>query len=263
MTVRRFEAFDDNYIWGIEEKSNFLIVDPGDPEPIIEFLRENKTLKLAGILITHHHFDHVGGINKLTNLNDLSIYCNDNISFCDDRKCNSLPIIGPFGFEKYGVNNFVKEKDSFFFGKQRFTVIEIPGHTNDHIGFLCEHNDLNKNISLFCGDTLFAAGCGRILGGKAEDLYASLNKISVLPEKAMIYCAHEYTLDNIMFAESQFPDDERIKRRKENIVNLRHSGIPTVPSKLLEEKITNPFLRCKNIEEFIKMRNAKDKWKPK
>ena len=156
----------------------------------------------------------------------------------------------------------VREGEQFTFEEKNFTVLEIPGHTSNHIGYFCEDN-INGNLkSVFCGDTLFAAGCGKILGGTAYDLFYSLMKLAKLPENTLIYCAHEYTLANIEFASELFPNDFYIKKRKQNIENSRRLGLATVPSTIKEEIQTNPFLRCKNLIEFAEMRITKDNWTP-
>lgn len=265
MIVKRFEAFNDNYIWGIESDNNYLIVDPGDPEPIINFFQKSKKAKLAGILITHHHNDHVGGIKNLTNKNNFNFFALNKINFQGSNDnftkiSNKIPVIGPIGFDKYGVNYPVKEADNFKFGLINLTVLEIPGHTSNHIGYLCSNKPCDDDLSIFCGDTLFAAGCGKILGGTAIDLYKSISRIANLPNNTLVYCAHEYTLNNIEFASELFPNDSDIKARRLTVKNSRKLGLATVPSTIKEEKLTNPFLRCKNVTEFTEMRIAKDNW---
>lgn len=265
MRVKRFEAFSDNYIWGVEYNNNYLIVDPGDPDPIINFFQSSTKAKLAGILITHHHHDHVGGIKKLINPDNLNFFIFNKIKFQNSndslvKNLEEIPIIGPIGFEKYGVNLPVKEADNFNFGLIDFTVLEIPGHTSNHLAYLCSNNSQDDEMSIFCGDTLFAAGCGKILGGTASDLYNSIFRIANLPNNTLVYCAHEYTLANIEFASELFPDDADIKARKLIVKNSRRQGLATVPTTIKEEKLTNPFLRCKNVIEFTEMRMAKDNW---
>ncbi len=261
MTIKRFNAFDDNYIWGIESNKSFLIVDPGDSKPILDFFNSNPDKTLAGILITHHHSDHVGGIKELIDISNNKFFSTGMIEFGKTKKLNSIPVFGPIGFEKYGVNIPVKEADNFMFGRKHLTVLEIPGHTSNHIGYLCREGNNSLTTRLFCGDTLFAAGCGRILGGKVDDLYDSLLRLAELPDSTLVYCAHEYTLANIEFASQQFPDDVEIKLRKSLIENSRKDGMATVPTTIKEEKLTNPFLRCKSIDEFAAMRKAKDRWR--
>lgn len=260
MTIKRFEAFEDNYIWAIESENNYLIVDPGDSKPIIEFFQTHADAKLAGILITHHHHDHVGGIKKLTDSVNNYFFAPNQIKFNKPNKTNVIPIIGPVGFEKYGVNTPVHEGNCFKLGFKTFKVLEIPGHTSDHIGYLCKNSNKDEGMSIFCGDTLFAAGCGKLLGGKASELFTSLIRLAKLPENTSIYCAHEYTLNNIRFASQLFPNDVEIQMRKLRIESSRLIGLATVPSTILEEKKTNPFFRCKNIKEFAQMRTAKDNW---
>tara|TARA_E500000331_G_C17192018_1_gene685362 strand:- start:363 stop:1154 length:792 start_codon:yes stop_codon:yes gene_type:complete len=262
MTVKRFEAFVDNYIWGIESNNNLLIVDPGDSEPIKKFLHNSSDVKIAGILITHHHKDHIGGIRQLINSTNSNFFSENKIKFNNPKTFSGIPVIGPIGFEKYGVTVPVIEGELFAFGEMQFTVLEIPGHTSDHIGYLCKSSLHKNNLSVFCGDTLFAAGCGKVLGGTFPELFNSLKRLSKLPENTLIYCAHEYTLANIEFASHLFPNDLNIQKRKSAIQNSRRLGLPTIPSTIKEEIQTNPFLRCMNPKEFSEMRIAKDNWNP-
>ena len=218
-------AFEDNYIWVIanHHQQSALIVDPGDAQPVIAYLEQHR-LKLGGILITHHHWDHVNGVA------DLVEYCR-------------VPVYGSTlnGFSKIthhldeGAQNFTP---AYF---PNFRVLAIPGHTNDHIGFYAGE-------ILFCGDTLFSGGCGRLFEGSAEQLYKSLQKIAALPDTTKIYCAHEYTLNNLRFAQHVEPSNPYIKNRIKTLRLIREQGLPTVPSLLREEKQTNPFLRCSSPE---------------
>jgi len=212
-------AFNDNYIWLIHasDRRHVLIVDPGDAEQVIEAIEKHQLIP-AGILITHHHDDHIGGVSQL-----IAEY--------------NIPVHGS------NISSIVVE------GFPDITVLDVAGHTADHIAFLIEDN-------LFCGDTLFAAGCGRLLGGTAEQLFNSLTLISALPPATNIYCAHEYTLANLAFAATVEPENIDIKQRILATKVLREQGRASVPSQLSLELQTNPFLRC----DEITIKKAAEKW---
>jgi hydroxyacylglutathione hydrolase len=213
-------AFKDNYIWLIHDTSSgcAAIVDPGDSTPVVSSL--NKLgIKPIAILITHHHHDHIGGVQGLVSQFD-------------------IPVYGPAGEDIPGINHTLKEGDKVKLNHidTEFEIIDVPGHTAGHIAYHCRGK-------LFIGDTLFMAGCGRLFEGTAEQMYKSLSKIMQLSDDTEIYCAHEYTLANLHFAETVEPENQDIKRRIEWCKKQRESGIPTVPGTLLAEKNTNPFLR--------------------
>jgi hydroxyacylglutathione hydrolase len=213
-------AFNDNYIWVLydENKRDAWIVDPGDAAPVIKTLKDLH-LNLKGILITHHHWDHSGGIDAL-------LHYQKNISV--------------FGSVKSPINTIthrLKENDEIDCASIKLTVLEIPGHTLDHIAFY------NANM-LFCGDTLFSFGCGKIFEGTPSQMYHSLQKIVQLPETTAIYCGHEYTLANLQFAHFIEPNNESIIYKLEEVKSLREANKPTLPSFLFAEKQLNPFLRC-------------------
>lgn len=214
-------ALKDNYIWVIfhSDTKESYVVDPGDSAPVITFLKQNN-LKLSGILITHHHWDHVHGVEGL-----LMEY--------------HAPVIGSYGSSLSTLTDRVKEGDVVAFSANlpTFQVFEIPGHTLDHIAFY--HDDI-----LFCGDTLFGAGCGRLFEGTGEMLYASLQKLAQLPDDTRVYCAHEYTLLNLQFAHHVEPKNLHVKQRLLETERLYQQHQPSVPSQLGLEKATNPFLRC-------------------
>tara|TARA_R110000851_G_scaffold147433_3_gene287318 strand:- start:720 stop:1490 length:771 start_codon:yes stop_codon:yes gene_type:complete len=221
LQIHAVKAFNDNYIWLLQsaENQDVLIVDPGDAGPVINFIEKND-LHPAAILVTHHHNDHVGGIRRLDDLYD-------------------LPVFGP-------QREHIKTVDTPLYAQAdqqlhpsfpHFRVIDTPGHTPGHISYLVENN-------LFCGDTLFAGGCGRLLGGTAEQLFDSLQKIKQLPDDTRIYCAHEYTLANLQFAKAVDPKNNDLLERLAKTEALREQQIATVPSQLEVEKLTNPFLRC-------------------
>jgi len=213
-------AFQDNYIWLIqaENSQKTLIVDPGDATPVIAALKQ-QNLQPVAILITHHHADHVGGISELlTHFN--------------------LPVYGPASEKIPAINYPLQARDDLYIDPDfpTFQVLDTPGHTAGHICYLTE----NK---LFCGDTLFAGGCGRLLGGTAPDLFASLQLLSILPADTEIYCAHEYTEANLRFANAVDNDNPALVKRIELTRQTRAANKPTVPSVLADELATNPFLR--------------------
>lgn len=214
-------ALKDNYIWAIvnTQQKKALIVDPGEAKPVVDFLIQ-QALTLEGILITHHHWDHTNGVLEL-------------------QKAYDVPVIGPASNQISNITMPVKEGDQIEIANfPLFTVMDIPGHTLDHLAYYTKD-------ALFCGDTLFAAGCGRLFEGTAEEMYHSLMKLAGLPKTTKIYCAHEYTLKNLQFAETVEPQNSFIPQRMAAIKQLRDQHKPSLPSTLEEELKTNPFLRCK------------------
>lgn len=204
-------ALKDNYIWSIQTEKGMIIVDPGESQPVLDFLEKQKT-KCFAILITHHHFDHVGGVDALYEHNDeIIIYGPEN-----------LPITSP-----------VKQtKSSLIVEGIRFETIKVPGHTLDHISYY-------DGKHLFIGDTLFSAGCGRVFEGTHKQMLQSLDSICELPDTTIIYCAHEYTLNNLFFAKFVEPDNKYID---EHIEYVNQCSI-SLPTTLKKEKLINPFLR--------------------
>jgi len=219
-------AFSDNYIWLIcdENKKFAAIVDPGDSRPVIEALESND-IKPIAILITHFHSDHVGGISGLLD------------------RYPSLPVYGPASERIPHITNSLKGNETIRIDEidSEFQVMNVHGHTAGHIAYYTQ--DTNGESKLFCGDTLFAAGCGRVFNGTMKDLHYSLQIISQLPEDTLIYCAHEYTLDNLGFAKWVEPDSGDVLAREEADRALIDADQATVPSRLSLELETNPFLR--------------------
>jgi hydroxyacylglutathione hydrolase len=213
-------AFRDNYIWTLRDARHAAVVDPGEARPVLEFLaREN--LRLVAVLATHHHPDHVGGIAELL-------------------AAQRVPVYGPRGEPIATVDHPVAEGDTVRIPQlaASFSVLDIPGHTRAHVAYYGAG-------SLFCGDTLFACGCGRLFEGTAQQMYASLSKLASLPDETKVYCGHEYTLANIGFAKAVEPGNAALDAREGRDRRLRAAGKPTLPSTLGEEKATNPFLRCR------------------
>jgi hydroxyacylglutathione hydrolase len=212
-------AFTDNYIWCLNDATHAVVVDPGDADPVLAYLTKNK-LTLSAILITHHHHDHTGGIAKLA-----SAY-------------PDVPVIGPRGNHIRGITKSVSQGDAVHLPilSLHFQVMEVPGHTLDHIAFF--GHDI-----VFCGDTLFSAGCGRLFEGSPEQMLHSLNKLKRLPDSTTICGAHEYTLANVDFALAVESDNNALIEYQKWAKAQRNKGKPTLPSTLSEQKKINPFLR--------------------
>jgi len=211
-------AFKDNYVWTMRSATHAAVVDPGEARPVLDYLAREK-LALAAILATHHHPDHVGGIAEL-------------------RQKYPVPVYGPRHEPIATLTHPVSEGDTVTIPELGavFSVLDIPGHTRAHIAYYGAG-------ALFCGDTLFACGCGRVFEGTAEQMYASLSKLRALPDDTKVYCGHEYTLANIGFARNVEPQNAALAAREGRDRKLREAGKPTVPSTMREEKATNPFLR--------------------
>lgn len=219
MNIVPIPAFSDNYIWTIRDATHAVVVDPGDAQPVIDYLRR-EGLELAAILNTHHHADHVGGNAAL-----LALF--------------PVPIYGPRDERIPEVTVAVGEGDQItlpHFDVQ-LGVSEIPGHTRTHIAF-------HGAGMLFCGDTLFAAGCGRLFEGTPEQMHRSLSKLAALPGDTAVYCGHEYTVSNIKFARAVEPDNAALAAWGMRAQRLRDTDRPTLPTDLALELETNPFLRC-------------------
>lgn len=214
-------ALKDNYIWALVNKTKHccVIVDPGSAKPVLDFLKTHE-LKLSAILVTHHHWDHTDGISEIIQHHPATVFgpALENIPHCTHK---------------------VSEPQTVHLSELELTlqVINTPGHTMDHI---CYYG-MN---SLFCGDTLFTGGCGRAFEGTPEQLYHSLEKLAMLPDKTQIYCGHEYTQKNLEFALGLEDNNLILRERLKFADEQRDRGLPTVPSTLGIEKETNPFLRC-------------------
>lgn len=225
-------AFDDNYIWCIHNGQSALVVDPGDAQPTLEYLRANE-LTLKGILVTHHHADHTGGILSLL-----------------DALGERIPVYGPVGDNIPGRSVVVMQDDKVEIAAPRISlkVFEVPGHTLSHIAYFANMQANVLEPMLFCGDTLFASGCGRLFEGTPTQMSESLSKYSALPKNTLVYCAHEYTLSNIRFALAVEPNNFNLIGWAERAQSLREQGLPTIPTTIGQELQVNPFMRTSQPE---------------
>ncbi|MES2103584.1 MAG: hydroxyacylglutathione hydrolase [Pseudomonadota bacterium] len=222
LSILTVPAFDDNYLWIIHDGRHAAVVDPGDAASILAAL-EARHLELSAILLTHHHADHIGGVPALLAHRQVPVFgpSNDNIAVVTQKLQQDQRITVPeLGLE--------------------LDVMEVPGHTRGHIAYYAAGQHW-----LFCGDTLFAAGCGRLFEGTPSQMLASLDKLAALPDDTAVYCAHEYTMSNLRFAREVEPDNQALLKRILVEQEKRDQGIPTVPTRIALERQTNPFLRIR------------------
>lgn len=244
-------ALKDNYIWIIcdPDRKQALAIDPGEATNVQAYL-ERAGLNLTGILLTHHHWDHTNGVAGLKEWSGCQVYG------AADNALVDVPIDQHFKPKDFAIE---------------FDILRIPGHTLDHLAFY-------TGEWLFCGDTLFAAGCGRVFEGTMEQMYVALEKLASLPSTTRVYCAHEYTLNNLKFAQTVEPDNQAIQAKINKVTQLRAHHLPSLPSTIAEELATNPFLRCRepsvvasaehhaqqqlttSLAVFQTLRQWKDKW---
>ncbi len=212
-------AFRDNYIWLLQRHGHAVLVDPGDAVPALEYLRSHH-LMLDAILITHHHSDHIDGVEELMQVFPVTVYAPQKESY-------------------FFSHQPVTENDEILLATLgiRLKVMETPGHTLGHVAYYGAN-------CLFCGDTLFGCGCGRLFEGSGAQLYSSLQKLIQLPGETRVFCAHEYTLQNIRFARILDSGNTDLAKRENDVETLRKHGSPTLPSTIALEIATNPFLRC-------------------
>lgn len=221
LTIHPLPAFSDNYIWLIEDaqRRHCVAVDPGQAAPVLGWLEAHPGYQLSALLITHEHPDHTGGITELK-----AAY----------PQCR---VIGPADLA--GIDEGVHDGQTLSLLDYPLNVLAVPGHTPRHLAYLLEDGQRH----LFSGDTLFAAGCGRLFGGTAQQLHHSLQRLAALPGDTLVYCAHEYTLSNLRFAAAVEPDNPAVLARLEAVSRLREAGGISLPSNLALELETNPFLR--------------------
>lgn len=230
MNLISIAALQDNYIWLLSNKENHcVIVDPGEAKPVLDAINEHQ-LTPEAILLTHHHHDHVDGVAEL-----VARYAN-------------LPVFGPRETQKCGATQIVEEGITLSLLDSDFSVLAVPGHTSGHIAYYSQP-------FLFCGDTIFSAGCGRIFEGTPKQLFDSIQKISKLPDDTLICCAHEYTLSNLKFANAIWPEEPTIKAYLHKISQMREKSLSTLPTTLGLERKINLFLRCHDIDLKRKLSN--------
>ena len=225
INIEPIEAFSDNYIWLVTTNEGSIVIDPGESSKTIELLKK-RDLNLKAILITHHHFDHTGGIDEVKLFSSAKVYGPKNDISSIDVRVEVGQALSLIGID--------------------FEIIELPGHTLDHIAF---YTNNNGNPLLFCGDTLFAGGCGRVFEGTFEQMHESLMKLKSLPANTKVYSGHEYTTANLSFAKEVEPLNKNIISRYNEVLKLRKEGIPTLPTTIEIELKTNPFFRC-DVEEI-------------
>lgn len=218
LDVHAIPAFTDNYLWLLSRGRDAVIVDPGDAAPVLKTLEE-RGLNLSAILVTHWHPDHIGGINKL-------------------RESHPVPVYGPRAelARIPQLTHALDDGDQVTVLGTTFDVLAVPGHTLGHIAYFA-------NLQLFCGDTLFSAGCGRLFEGTPQQMHAALGRLAALPSQTQVYCTHEYTLANLAFAVAVEPNNKKLFQRLEEVRKLRAQGLPSLPTTLGLELATNPFLR--------------------
>lgn len=229
-------AFADNYIWLLHDGNNALVVDPGEAAPALRALEEHR-LHAAGILVTHHHADHCGGVGEMQRTTGAAIYApaNERAPIADGVPVQ--PVRGGDSFEALGLH---------------WRVLDVPGHTAGHVAYFTEN--MNSAPLLFCGDALFCGGCGRIFEGTPAQMLASLDALAALPGATQVCAAHEYTLANLRFAQQVEPDNGALAQHLAHCEQLRASGQPTLPSTIALEQAINPFLRsrCPTVAQAVR-----------
>ena len=230
-------ALKDNYIWLVHDGSRAWVVDPGDAKPVRAALEKHQ-LELAGILVTHHHADHTAGIATL-------------LEDANHHNLTPLPVYGPAHETIAAVSHPVQGGDTISLLGMQFLVLDIPGHTAGHIAFYAPtaQPHLSGDMALqqpwlFCGDTLFSAGCGRLFEGTPEQMKASLDQLAALPDSTLVCCTHEYTVANVKFALAVEPNNTQLLIYQHLCAQKRQAGLPTLPSTIAQECAINPFLRA-------------------
>jgi hydroxyacylglutathione hydrolase len=239
LRVSLIPVLQDNYVFVIERGQQAAVVDPAVADPVIGEL-ERRGLELVAILHTHHHSDHIGGTPGLLQRWPKARV----IASAADRSRIPLQTEGVQGGDQINLLG------------QNVQVLEVPGHTRCHLAYV-----LGESGHLFCGDTLFAGGCGRLFEGSAEQMHHALQTLATLPDDTRIWCAHEYTESNLRWAAAQQPNDQAIAERLEAVRQRRSRGEATIPSTIEMEKATNLFVRARTAEELALLRQSKDHWR--
>ncbi|MDA0577481.1 MAG: hydroxyacylglutathione hydrolase [Verrucomicrobia bacterium] len=235
MEIEPLPALDDNYIYALIANGDAAVVDPGTPAPVEALLRR-RSLRLQTILLTHAHGDHIMGAAPL-------------------RAQTGCSVVGPAGSGIPGLDREMRDGERIAVPGGELLALATPGHLAVHLSYYSA-----AQAALFCGDTLFGAGCGRIIQSNAATLWQSLQKLRALPPATRIYCGHEYTIDNLEFAQHEEPKNAAIAERLDQARACRERGAPTVPSTLAEEMRTNLFLRAESLAAFAALRARKDQW---
>jgi len=223
LRIEALPAFSDNYIWLLQDadQRRCAVVDPGDAAPVQRWLAEHPQWTLSDILVTHHHADHVGGVSELKGAHQARVW-------------------GPARESIPALDEALEDERWIEVLGERLQVLEVPGHTLGHIAYYLP----GQPGALFCGDTLFAGGCGRLFEGTPAQMQNSLERLAQLPDATRVYCAHEYTLSNLRFAQAVEPDNPGIAARLAEVEQWRSEGRISLPSTLAQERASNPFLRC-------------------
>jgi hydroxyacylglutathione hydrolase len=225
LVITPIPAFQDNYFWLLQRGGRAAVVDPGDAAPVTQALAQ-RGLALAAILVTHHHYDHIGGLPQLA------------------QEFPDVPVYGPAAEKIRGVTQPLREGDRIEALGTAFTVMEVPGHTLGHIAYVAAGPGSESGAGfVLCGDTLFSAGCGRLFEGTAQQLHRSLGRLAALPPETRVYCTHEYTLANLAFAAAVEPGRAELGEEIARVRALRERGQPSLPSTIARERRINPFLR--------------------
>lgn len=232
LSVFPIKAFHDNYIWCIQNttSNDCIIIDPGDEKPVIEYLAANQ-LTLSAILITHHHYDHVDGITPL-------------LAYAKLQSNHVVDVFGPANSKIKQITKPMSQGARTTLLDTEFVVSEVPGHTLDHISYYSAQDSQHSTPWLFCGDTLFSAGCGRLFEGTPAQMLNSLKALVELPMNTEVYCTHEYTLSNLNFAKAVLPNDDQIRQYISSCRSKRDANQPTLPSTIDTELKINPFVLC-------------------
>ncbi len=244
-SLHALPVLQDNVVWIWVRGAEAVVVDPAVAEPVIDWLQQRQ-LQLSAVLQTHHHVDHIGGTpGLLQRWPDASV-----VAAAADR--SHIP------FQTISVS----DGDQVSVLGRSLAVLDVAAHTAAHIAFVIhEREDVDLGPVLFCGDTLFSGGCGRLFEGTPADMHRALGRLAKLPESTQVCCAHEYTEGNLLWATQQAPEDAAIRQRYETVVALRRRGELSLPSSIGEERRSNLFMRAESAEQLGRLRHHKDQWR--